>query len=145
MSDFEEKLNAILSNPQAMSQVMSLAQSLDLGGGAGNQPPPPSPSQQASPAEGPKVTMTEPENGGNGLGALGDLLGGLDPKLIAKLLPLVGELTGGGGNDERLQLLYALGPFLKPERREKIQQAAQTARLIHVGKKLLSTLGDSHV
>ena len=49
MSEFEDKLNAILSNPDAMAQVMNLAQSLDLGGGSGgsqgaaqNAPPPPS-------------------------------------------------------------------------------------------------------
>ena len=35
MSDFEEKLNSLLSNPEAMSQVMNLAQSLNLGGGGG--------------------------------------------------------------------------------------------------------------
>lgn len=30
MSDFEEKLNAILSNPESMGQIMNLAQSLNL-------------------------------------------------------------------------------------------------------------------
>ena len=54
MSDFEEKLNSVLSNPDAMSQIMNLAQSLNLGGGGGEspqggqgggneQPPPPPP------------------------------------------------------------------------------------------------------
>jgi hypothetical protein len=33
VSDFEEKLNAILSNPESMGQIMNLAQSLNLGGG----------------------------------------------------------------------------------------------------------------
>ena len=32
MGDLEEKLNGILSNPQAMAQIMQLAQSLNLGG-----------------------------------------------------------------------------------------------------------------
>ena len=35
MSEFEEKLNAFLSNPDAMAQVMNLAQSLNLGGESG--------------------------------------------------------------------------------------------------------------
>ena len=35
MSEFEEKLNSVLSNPDAMSQIMNLAQSLNLGGGSG--------------------------------------------------------------------------------------------------------------
>ena len=75
---------------------------------------------------------------------LGSLLGQIDPKLIGRLLPLAGELAGGG-NDERMQLLYALRPFLKPERRDKVERAAKTARLIHVGKKLLQSLGENDV
>ena len=141
MSDFEEKLNSVLSNPDAMSQIMNLAQSLNLGGGGGespqggqgggNEPPPPPP----------------PSGGGDGLGGLaglGGLLGQIDPKWINRLLPLVGELTGGG-SDERMQLLYALRPFLKPERQDKVERAAKTARLIHVGKKLLQSMGESDV
>ena len=141
MSDFEEQLNSVLSNPDAMSQIMNLAQSLNLGGGGGespqggqgggNEPPPPPP----------------PSGGGDGLGGLaglGSLLGQIDPKWINRLLPLVGELTGGG-SDERMQLLYALRPFLKPERQDKVERAAKTARLIHVGKKLLQSMGESDV
>ncbi len=139
MSDFEEKLNAILSNPEAMGQVMNLAQSLNLGGepsgndGASN-PPPQAPQNNAAPGGG--VT--------DGLAGLGSLLGQIDPKLISRLLPLAGELAGGG-NDERMQLLYALRPFLKPERRDKVERAAKTARLIHVGKKLLQSMGENNV
>ncbi len=141
MSDFEEKLNSVLSNPDAMSQIMNLAQSLNLGGGGGespqggqgggSEPPPPPP----------------PTGSGDGLGGLaglGSLLGQIDPKWINRLLPLVGELTGGG-SDERMQLLYALRPFLKPERQDKVERAAKTARLIHVGKKLLQSMGESDV
>ena len=57
----------------------------------------------------------------------------------------MGELAGGGGNDERMQLLYALRPFLKPERRDKVERAAKAARLIHVGKKLLKSMGEQNV
>ena len=144
MSEFEEKLNAILSNPEAMGQVMNLAQSLNLGGGGGPSgeggppDPPPQPSQapQNNAASGGGVT--------DSLAGLGSLLGQIDPKLIGRLLPLAGELAGGG-NDERMQLLYALRPFLKPERRDKVERAAKTARLIHVGKKLLQSMGENNV
>ena len=135
MGEFEEKLNALLSNPDALSQVMNLAQSLDLGGGSNGGPPsenggaPPSPPSAA---------------GGPGLGNQGKL-GQIDPKLIQRLLPLVGELSGGSGGDERTALLYALRPFLKPERRDKVERAVKAARLIHVGKKFLTSLGDGHV
>ena len=121
MGEFEEKLNAILSNPDALAQVANLAQSLNLGGGSENG--------DGAAAEG----GAEPDLGG--LSGLGDLLGQIDP----------GLLTGNGGSDERLQLLYALRPFLKPERRDKVERAVKTARLIHVGKKLLKDLGESYV
>ncbi|MCI8657881.1 MAG: hypothetical protein HFF72_10675 [Oscillospiraceae bacterium] len=139
MSDFEEKLNAILSNPESMGQIMNLAQSLNLGGGG-------EPSGEGGPAA--PQPEAPPENASSGipdgLSGLGSLLGQIDPKLIGRLLPLAGELAGGG-NDERMQLLYALRPFLKPERRDKVERAAKTARLIHVGKKLLQSLGENDV
>ena len=140
MSDFEEKLNAILSNPETMGQIMNLAQSLNPGGGTAQDGTP----QDAPPQHG------APDGGGSdlgglgGLAGLGDLLGQVDPAMIQKLLPLAGELAGGG-NDERMQLLYALRPFLKPERRDKVERAAKTARLIRIGKKLLKSMGDKDV
>ena len=152
MGEFEEKLNALLSNPDALSQVMNLAQSLDLGGGSGGGSggPPPEGGGRGSSAPPPPPGGNGGPNPGNlgGLGdlaGLGSLLGQVDPKLISRLLPLVGELTGGNGNDERAQLLYALRPFLKPERQDKVERAMKAARLIHVGKKLLASLGDGHV
>ena len=137
MSDFEEKLNSVLSNPDAMSQIMNLAQSLNLGGGGGESP-------QGGQGGGNEPPPPPPPSGGGGLAGLGSLLGQIDPKWINRLLPLVGELTGGG-SDERMQLLYALRPFLKPERQDKVERAAKTARLIHVGKKLLQSMGESDV
>ena len=139
MSDFEEKLNAILSNPESMGQIMNLAQSLNLGGGG-------EPSGEGGPAAPQPEASPESASSGipDGLSGLGSLLGQIDPKLIGRLLPLAGELAGGG-NDERMQLLYALRPFLKPERRDKVERAARTARLIRVGKKLLTDLGDGYV
>lgn len=42
MAEFEDKLNSILSNPELMGQIMSMAGNL-------NQPPPPPPKQSAMP------------------------------------------------------------------------------------------------
>ena len=142
MGEFEEKLNAILSNPDALAQVANLAQSLNLGGqenSGGDAPPPDGGGESPPPGGGGPIPDL------SGLSGLGDLLGQIDPGLLGKLLPLVGKLTGNGGSDERLQLLYALRPFLKPERRDKVERAVKTARLIHVGKKLLKGLGESYV
>lgn len=134
MSDFEDKLNAILSNPDAMAQVMNLAQS--IGGSMYDASPPPQSTISSPPPD--NSTST-----GN-LGHRGDLFSQLDPAMIGKLLPLLDELNSKG-NDERLQLLYALKPFLKPERQAKVDRAVKAAKLIHIGKKFLITMGEPHV
>lgn len=142
MSEFEDKLNAILSNPDAMAQVMHLAQTLGGSGSSGGA------SQQSAPEpkEPEKSKGPAPVNGSSDGGAagIGDLFGQIDPALISRLLPLLGELNRGG-DDERLQLLYALRPFLKPERQEKVERAVKAAKLIHIGKKFLTTMGDPYV
>ena len=138
MNGLEETLNAILSDPNTIAQVANLAQSLHLGGAFGQEDshhePPCPPAQAASP----------PAEAGDLLG-LGDMLGQIDPSMISRMLPLVRELTASDCTDERMALLMALRPFLKPERREKIERAVKTARLLRVGKQVLTAMGDSHV
>ncbi len=127
MAEFDEKLNSILSNPEAMSQIMQLAQS--LGGGSSQpsqEPPPPQPS--------PPPWSPPPQGGGD---LLSSLAGGMDPKLMSRLLPLLQELGGQRDSNAR-NLLYALRPYLKSDRQEKIERALQLARLFHLGKKFLS-------
>ena len=40
MAEFDDKLNSLLSNPEAMDQIMKMAQSLMGNGGGAEQPPP---------------------------------------------------------------------------------------------------------
>lgn len=117
MSEFEDKLNSLLSDPAGMAQVVQLAQQLSgsLGGGESTVlPSSPPPTPQAD-APGP-----------------GGLPGGLDPKLIARFLPLLQAYSRDQSNT--MQLLTALRPYLKEEKQGKIQRAARLARLICVGK-----------
>ena len=141
MSDFETKLNSILSDPSAMAQVASLARSLQLGNSETSSPSEPAPETC------PPNLLSSPDTtpAFSGLGGMADLIGKIDPDVIQKLLPLVSELSEGDTTDERLSLLRALAPFLKAERQKKIEQAVKAAKLIRVGKKLLGTIGDSHV
>lgn len=137
MAEFDEKLNSILSNPDAMAQIMQLAQSLSGGaaGGASGAPPPPSlPSGGFTAGQGQQSSQTPPPSGGDPLSAL---TGGLDPQLLLRFLPLLQELGGQQDSNAR-QLLYALRPYLKPERQEKVERALQLARLFRIGKKFLS-------
>ena len=40
MAEFDDKLNSLLSDPNAMAQIMQLAQSLSGGSGPASPPPP---------------------------------------------------------------------------------------------------------
>ena len=137
MSDFEEKLNAILSDPDAMAQVMNLAQSLNLGGAPQEDRPPTAESQ--APDTGQESAPTE---GASPFSGLNDLLGQIDPSMIQRLLPLIGELRGGEEQDRRLQLLNALRPFLKESRLAKLDRAVQISRLARVIRVLFCGMGE---
>ena len=126
MAEFDEKLNSILSNPDAMSQIMQLAQSLS--GGQEQPSAPPSPPPPPTPA---------PRQSAPAQDMLSSLAGGLDPKLLTRLLPLIQELGGQQDSNARA-LLYALRPYLREDRQEKVERALQLARLFHLGKKFLT-------
>ena len=134
MADLEDKLNAILSSPESMQKVAQLAQMLSAqNGGAVQQPPPPAPPPPPHAPDAPPDAS-----------ALSALLGGMDLNMISRLLPLMQEMNSPR-NDERAALLHALQPFLKPERRDKVDTALRLARLLHVGKSFFKSFGDGHV
>lgn len=150
MSEFDEKLNALLSDPNSMARIMELAQSLggapesggpgpspapssQPGGSSGESPPPPKPFPPGTPGGSPAGGVFPDGGGGN---PLSSLLGGVDPALLAKLLPLAQEL-GGAQNSQAAALLTALEPYLKPERRANVPRALQLARLLRLGKRFL--------
>ena len=135
MAEFDEKLNSLLSNPEAMAQIMQMAQSLS--GGQAQQPPQQPLQQPVRPAPPPPPAQAPPPSGGDLLSSLSGLTGGIDPTMLTKLLPLIQELGRQNDSNAR-QLLYALRPYLKPERQEKIERALQLARLFHLGKKFLA-------
>lgn len=142
MAEFDDKLNSILSNPDAMSQIMQLAQSLGGGGQPSATPPPQSGESGPSASWGtppPQQTASPPPSMGSGGDLLSSLMGGggLDPGLLSRLLPLIQELGGQRESNAR-NLLYALRPYLRQDRQEKVERALQLARLFHLGKKFLS-------
>jgi len=123
MQDFEEKLNAILSSPDAMAQVASIAKSLGFSTESEHTPPD-------------TPTMVSEEN----VPDLSSLFSQIDPALLQRLLPLLSQLNAPKSS-EREQLLSALKPFLKESRREKVDQAMQLARVLHIGRNLFDISG----
>ncbi len=137
MSELEEKLENILGNPQAMAQIMSLAQSLNTGGqseAGQTQPqtaqtqsppepsPPPAENGEAAPASPP------PAPSSSGLGGLLGGLNSLDPKMLSAAASLMSQFSNDS-DDKRVALLTALRPFVKEERYAKLDKAVQIAKL----------------
>lgn len=130
MSDFEDKLESILGNPQAMEQIMSLAQSL---GGSSH-------SAESSHSE----PVSAPKSAPGLLDGLG--LGEIDPRIITGAMQLLSQYRNN--DDDRVALLNALRPFLKEQRYAKLDKAIQIARLsrlIRMALELFRTKEDSHV
>lgn len=131
---FSEKLNAILADPDAMGQIMSLAHSLE--GGPGPQEPDPDgqPSAETAPEAAPAAPPLD-------LSGLLSALGGgegLDPRLLALAGRLLSEWNRP--DDRRTALLAALRPYVKPERYAKVDRAIQVAKLSRLIRVALSAL-----
>lgn len=116
MSELEDKLNKILSSPAEMEKIMGIARSLS--GSLGTQPSAESPSG-GSPATGDLTSMAS---------ALKDI----DPKIMGLMGRLVGEYTSG--KNDKAALLNAIKPYLKEDRRSKIDRAAELAKLARLAK-----------
>lgn len=150
MAEFDDKLNSLLSDPNAMDQIMKMAQSL-MGGMQSAPPPdsgdgasaPPGPQGAGGRDTAPAGAVLGGEQPVGGDAGLFSGLGSIDPGTLAALLPILREL-GGSQNSSARQLLLALRPYLKPERQDKVERALQLARLFRVGKRFLLK-GDGHV
>lgn len=97
---FEDKLNQILSDPDSMAKIMSLAQSLGREQSAPSPPPAP-PRPQPSPPP--------------------------DDAFVKGILRLMQQAQHTDKRQEAL--LCALKPYLAPERQAKIDEALRIAKL----------------
>ena len=123
MAEFEEKLNSILGDQNAMSQIMALAQSLSVAGS-----PPAAETPHPEPAAAPPADMS-----------LG--LNQVDPRLLQLGGRILKEYQRG--EDKNTALLLALKPFLRQERYAKVDQAIQLARLARVVRVALESMGQT--
>jgi hypothetical protein len=116
MSELEDKLNQILSSPAEMEKIMGLARSFSgsLGGT--------SPGEGAGAAAGPTPDLS----------GIASTLKDIDPKIFRLVTRLATEYTSG--KDDKAVLLNAIKPYLKEDRREKIDRAADIAKLARLAK-----------
>ena len=121
MEGMEEKLGAILDNPQLMQQIMQLAQSVNI--------PNPSQNRESSKKEGlpPKASPSEPEPGP-----------GLDPAMLAKLAGMAGK---SNIDSNQKALLRALAPYLSQDRVAKLEKAMRAAKIARMASSFLNSGG----
>jgi len=112
MSEMEERLNALLSNPQLMQQIASMAQA--MGAGPENKPAEEKEPHPPSPAA------------------------GFDPKLLQAMAQAAGQ---SGVDSNQRTLLHALSPYLSPYRVQKLERAMQAARLAGAASAFLNAGG----
>ena len=129
MDNFDEKLNKLLQNPEALAQVAQLARGMGVGAQADG--------------DNPQRTASAPD-GGEGqrqtldpslLGALSSL----DPKMLGNIAGLLGDLTAK--DDRRAQLLAALRPYVRKGRQEKMDRAVQLLQLSKVARRAFGLFG----
>lgn len=130
MAGFEEQLNSILGNQEAMSQIMALARSL-----SGEQPPAP---EAASASDGGDEGASVPaaETPPSDLSAM---LGQIDPQMLQLGMKIFRQTQSA--DDRNAALLNALRPFLREERQARLDRALQIARMARAVRVALNVLG----
>jgi len=138
MAEFEDTLSSLLSNPEAMGQIMSFAKTLS--GEHSNAPTPP-----------PSEREDTPSGASGAPFQIGDLLsglsGGLDPSMINMVGKVLQEYLNNNKEDKNMALIAALRPFLKEKRQSKVDQAIQIAKLSRIARVAYQTIkgGESSV
>ena len=108
MDELEEKLGAILSDPKAMEQIYSMAQSLG----------------QSAPDQGQNETARESFSG----------LGGIDTGMLKTISGIASQ---GQISSQEHNLLCALRPYLAPRCIEKLEKAMRAAKMASVASAFL--------
>ena len=128
MSELEDKLNSILSSPEDMEKIIGIARSI-----SGNMD---SSSQN---------TEDDNDNCTSGIDSVASALGDIDPKMFKLISRLMGEYNSN--KNDKSALLNAIKPYLRPQRRDAVDRAANIAKMARVAKIALSEFsgGDSSV
>lgn len=112
MDEIEEKLGAILGNPQIMSQIMSMAQAFNQQNQA--TPEPAAPKSQPPKPSPPQPTKNIPSFGKN------------EVEMIRRLSNLAQQT---GLDRQQQNLIKALQPYLGKDRLGKLEKAMHAAKL----------------
>lgn len=130
MADMEDKFQEILGNEQAMSQIMSIAQS--LGGGDD--------SESGSDTFDLMESLPAPMPNLGGMGDLAQMLGGLDPKYLAMGMRVVGAYKS---QHRSIEFVRAVEPFLKNDRSEMVNRLSKATRWARVATSIVEIVQET--
>ena len=122
MAELDEKLAAMMADPNLMAQVAAMAKSLGMAPpGPGETPSegPPKP-----PPKGPEKPPAPPPS----------------PDVLQRLAAMAGQ---SALDENRRRLLHALRPYVRPERLARLENAMRTAQLAGAATAMLE--GGGHV
>lgn len=130
MSDFEDKINSVLSDPESMQQILSLARSLGA-----SIPSPESSGENSTEQE----ADPPPKDDNPDLSSLLGSLGNIDPKIMNTIMGVMTQLNSET-NSKHDALFSALRPYLRDERQEKLDKAVKAAKFAQVARAAMSNL-----
>ncbi len=134
MSEFEDRINSVLNDPEQMDKIANLAKSL-MGG---------------------EATREAPSDEGGMLGKIGELAKGLmggdtpdkggmdiDPAMLGRISSLVS--AGSKQNSDQRALLEAMKPYMSEKRRQKMDKALKIAQLARIARLAMGEMGGGDV
>lgn len=124
MSELDDKLNSILSNPAMMQQILSLAQAL-------NQ-------SEAQQPQAPQSQVQQPQIPQEHFTPTNDR--GINPNLLSKIAAL---MQRGSIDKNQEALLRALRPYLNNQKLEKLERAMHAAKMAGIASEMVNTRGQS--
>ncbi len=128
MEDLNQQISQILSDPQSMQQLQSMAAALGLGGGTPSPAPEPPPAQTPPSPSGLNGGAVPAASVSNPLGGLG----GITPEalqLVTRIAPLLGQVNQ---EDDATRLLRALRPLLSAARQKKLDEAIKILQMMRL-------------
>ena len=124
MAELDEKLAAMMADPNIMAQVAAMAKSLGMAPPEGPPKPPEGPDGPKPPPKGPEKPPAPPPS----------------PDILQRLAAMAGQ---SALDENRRRLLHALRPYVRPERLARLENAMRTAQLAGAATAMLE--GGGHV
>ena len=76
---------------------------------------------------------------------LGGDEGGEEKQASPDMASMLAKLMGGGSGGDKAALVAALGPYLKPERRRRLEKALRISRLAGMAEIAMQSMGEEDV